>query len=1053
MKFKEMKFLQNEPLGEDLFQNKSQEKIASVISKQIINRTNFSVIGIDGEWGSGKSNLIKLIESELRESHEFFIYDVWGHQEDEQRRSILVELTDFIKNKKGLLKACNKKQWDNKLKSLLVKSKEVTTINQPYLSIGFIFSLLSIVYVPTVNVFKDSMTDYFGIESWFWKLVLIIFPIFIVFGIYLWNLIKNWCKKNGFIKSFRLSAEETFQVYTNKQKEETKIETISENQPSVRDFQNWMDDINKDLNKPIIIVFDNFDRLPKKHIISIWSSIHVFFSEKKYSNIKVIVPFDREHVQNAFKELNSDVNKFGDDYINKTFDIVFRLTPPIMSNWKKFFEEQWNKAFNDVNDNELKATIQVYEFLCRKITPREIISFINEVITLKLLDSKYKEKYIAIFILRKDEILKDPLKAVINNKKILGGLHHIYSNDLEYAKQLTAIIYHIEVDKALEIIYMQELKESLLKNDVVRFNEICNSDFIDSIFYPALSEIDSFENPILTLASMEKSTKVSSYNIEQAWLLFNNGVLKLNNENKELKVFDWQIKLIANVKDNKYLKKLLDEFFEIIDDFNVERYIDLIDKLITDLTEERIIEQLKKRKVSDLNFIKLIEYRGQDYTKYNWTVDYNSLDLYLSKLDINTITTFKNTILLPEIYEFKKYQKSLISNFRNNINNNNIGLANSILMKINETVRKNAELKDLLEDNAIVNFYHRNSNSELPIVNELIAMRIARGSLFTSSYANHFANVLTAENSTRANEISNVILKYIEYDDLLTLSSVFKTSLLYRQIIQTMFTKKDLDKTITNITKLIEKYSDIKNNLGINDLTLLTELNQWEIDKEEFNVDILNCEFIEDCLEALEYKITKDILNVFNVEFLKFKEEEYNKIFTDESNIYFKYFHLIDVQNLTQISLDVFVNKLIELIKKANVSLKWWNILVIYDSNNSNLSIINSLKDIRDQILTSSINLKIDQSLHLIPYFFKYDLLNEQKEVFRLIIKNDFLSNSDFIQLLINDSEYVKKIYTNSSQQEKEGFRNIINEKRTDNQEFENLARAINIRKTKRNAE
>ncbi|MBF6417024.1 P-loop NTPase fold protein, partial [Nocardia cyriacigeorgica] len=93
---------------------------------------------------------------------------------------------------------------------------------------------------------------------------------------------------------------------------------ISEDQPSVRDFQNWMEDIDKDLGKKIVIVFDNFDRLPKKHILNIWSSIHIFFAEKEYSNIKVIIPFDREHVQNAFKELNGSDSTFGDDYVNKT---------------------------------------------------------------------------------------------------------------------------------------------------------------------------------------------------------------------------------------------------------------------------------------------------------------------------------------------------------------------------------------------------------------------------------------------------------------------------------------------------------------------------------------------------------------------------------------------------------------------------------------------------------------------------------------------------------------------------------------------------------------
>ena len=565
---KNTNFIKNQPLGEDLFENKSQEKIASVISYEVIKNPDFKIIGIDGEWGSGKSNLVKLIEKKLEKSHKFFVYDVWGHQEDEQRKSILIELTEFIKSEPNLVK--KKNNWDNKLKLLLAKSKETKTINQPYLSIGFIFSLLSIVYIPTVNVFKDSMVDFFEIKRWYWKLLLVAFPILIVIGIYLWNLVKNWINRKGFCKSFKLSAEETFQVYTNKQREETKIETISENEPSVREFQKWMQEIDDDLQMPIVIVFDNFDRLPKKHILSIWSSIHIFFAENGYSKIKVIIPFDREHIQNAFKDLNNGENKsFGEDYVNKTFDIVFRVTKPIMSDWKKFFEEQWKKAFTECDEIEMNLVIQVYEFLNRRITPREIISFINEVLTIKLLDEKYKERYIGIFILQKDKILENPLKAVSDYKEILGGLYHIYSNDKEYPKQLTAIIYHIEVDKALELIYTQELRESMLKNDIQKFNEICKADFIDSIFYSAIKDVNTFENPILALDSLDKDTKVSTQHIEQMWSIFYDRVLGVDNRMEDLIINDWQISLIKNVSNNRYLSKLLKNYFELINDINI----------------------------------------------------------------------------------------------------------------------------------------------------------------------------------------------------------------------------------------------------------------------------------------------------------------------------------------------------------------------------------------------------------------------------------------------------------------------------------------------------
>ena len=45
-------------------------------------------------------------------SHKFFIYDVWGHQEDDQRKAILVELTEFI--------SCEKRNIGRRIRRKLI---------------------------------------------------------------------------------------------------------------------------------------------------------------------------------------------------------------------------------------------------------------------------------------------------------------------------------------------------------------------------------------------------------------------------------------------------------------------------------------------------------------------------------------------------------------------------------------------------------------------------------------------------------------------------------------------------------------------------------------------------------------------------------------------------------------------------------------------------------------------------------------------------------------------------------------------------------------------
>jgi len=48
-------FPTNQPLGEDLL----GKNIAQVISEKIVTDPTFKIIGIEGQWGSGKRNLVR----------------------------------------------------------------------------------------------------------------------------------------------------------------------------------------------------------------------------------------------------------------------------------------------------------------------------------------------------------------------------------------------------------------------------------------------------------------------------------------------------------------------------------------------------------------------------------------------------------------------------------------------------------------------------------------------------------------------------------------------------------------------------------------------------------------------------------------------------------------------------------------------------------------------------------------------------------------------------------------------------------------------------------
>ena len=99
------KLIKNKPCNEDLFEGRSHERLAEVIAKHIKNDGYRGLIGIDGGWGSGKSNLVGIIETKLNKDitddkkYHFFTYDAWAHQNDLPRRTILEEMIEFLTSK------------------------------------------------------------------------------------------------------------------------------------------------------------------------------------------------------------------------------------------------------------------------------------------------------------------------------------------------------------------------------------------------------------------------------------------------------------------------------------------------------------------------------------------------------------------------------------------------------------------------------------------------------------------------------------------------------------------------------------------------------------------------------------------------------------------------------------------------------------------------------------------------------------------------------------------------------------------------------------------
>ena len=506
--FSKGKLLSKAPCNDDLFEGEAHRKLAKEISDEIRNDDNCTIIGIDGGWGSGKSNLVGMIQKELSMGtnggkYHFFTYDAWGHQTDLQRRTILEELTsDLVKGQTPIL---NENSWKDSLENLLAKKKHTSTKTIPAIGIGTIVSMFSILLTP----FVTHLASLVSVE-WLKQAVLVI-PYVAAYGFFGYRHYGKMKDKYKQDFTWEKCLSEFFLIYKDDIKEETKFETISEKEPSSRQFKDWIHEIDNDLKQNndivLILVIDNMDRLPKQKVQELWAAIHSCFSEEKYTNIRIIVPFDRLHIRNAFQSENlvrqcdckdNAITVYADDFINKTFYIVYTVPPPILSGWMHYFKDRWREAFGG-SSNVDYSVLQIYDMLTKEQSPRKIIAFINQFVTIRnLCDERIEDKYIALYIFGRSKIIENPLEEILN-PSYLQGLKFLYSDDENMASNISSLYYQLSLDKAMDVVFTREVTAELDDNNVKVLDQLRGNANYWEILNHSITSVSNIENATLAL--------------------------------------------------------------------------------------------------------------------------------------------------------------------------------------------------------------------------------------------------------------------------------------------------------------------------------------------------------------------------------------------------------------------------------------------------------------------------------------------------------------------------------------------------------------------------
>jgi len=146
------------PCNDDWFEGQSHKRIASKIADIILDESQHGIIGIDGGWGSGKSNLVGLtqkainekIKDDKKKKYVFVTFDVWAHHTDYLRRSLLEEFIKSLMDQKVLGDS-----WLEMIDMLLAKVREVDTKKIVKLNEMVIATAILAAVMPIIHTISD----------------------------------------------------------------------------------------------------------------------------------------------------------------------------------------------------------------------------------------------------------------------------------------------------------------------------------------------------------------------------------------------------------------------------------------------------------------------------------------------------------------------------------------------------------------------------------------------------------------------------------------------------------------------------------------------------------------------------------------------------------------------------------------------------------------------------------------------------------------------------------------------------------------------------------
>lgn len=452
------------PSGEDLSEKKPQQAISDAIANHVIDYDDEHydggslprVIGVEGKWGSGKSNVIKILSNNdrLKEKYHVLEFDAWSYQEDDYRISLMEHITAQLKR----LYPKRANDIEKELRKALANYEYEETKFEPHVSGLLIGVLITIAFT---SLFGFILEKYPDTEFYrYSRIVFIVIP-WLILAIYAWFKRKD--------------IDDLLVLFENTIRNGGTTRTTYSRTPSVSDLRRWLDNVSVICRTKLIVVIDNMDRLPNEKLKKLWSMIHVFANNEQMVNTWMVIPYDEQQLKKAI----------GDDYkqyIRKTMPITLSVGEPIVTDVRDVFDGLYKRAFGEA-ETHISFIRSLFNYTYERYSIRDVVYFLNGMVAISRQFPNFSLLSVALYVVMEEELKENPFKVLMAD--VFASKYSPFAPLTEDNRsEVAAIVYHVSKDDAMQVVYENAIDHAVMGEEELPIEDVKNK----KDFYKVLTD-------------------------------------------------------------------------------------------------------------------------------------------------------------------------------------------------------------------------------------------------------------------------------------------------------------------------------------------------------------------------------------------------------------------------------------------------------------------------------------------------------------------------------------------------------------------------------------